>query len=396
MMKKSAVIFLLFLWVGCQNTKQSNSELDELLLGSLDTAVEQYKAMHESLPPDRSPQTIVSTSNDSLITSDSRWWVSGFFPGSLWYLYEYSGSETVKNIAEERTWAIEQEKYNASDHDIGFKIYCSFGNAFRITSDTSYADVMMTAAETLTKRYDEDVEAIRSWGNRDDQSGPYQVIIDNMMNLELLFWATEYSGDSTYANIAINHADKTLENHFRDDGSSFHVVDYDPQTGEVLGKRTAQGYSDSSAWARGQAWGLYGYTMSFRKTGYKHYLDKAKEIADFILNHSRLPKDNIPYWDFDAPGQENGILRDASAGAIVASALLDLSTHVDEEANFYKTEAEKIVKNLSQHPYRSVMGENAHFLLKHSVGNMPQGDEIDVPLSYTDYYYIEGMDRILD
>ncbi|MEL7834779.1 glycoside hydrolase family 88 protein [Fodinibius sp. Rm-B-1B1-1] len=396
---KNFIVFvsILLIWVGCQKSGESEKELEELIEHSLETAVTQYKALHEAVPEDRSPQTIVSTTNDSLVTSESDWWVSGFFPGSLWYLSEFSESDSLKKIAKERTWAIEQEKNNASDHDIGFKIYCSFGNAFRITGDSAYADVMMTAAETLTKRYDEDVQAIRSWGDKDDQEGPYQVIIDNMMNLELLFWATGYSGDSTYADIAINHADKTLEHHFRDDGSSYHVVDYDPQTGEVLEKRTAQGYADSSAWARGQAWGLYGYTMAYRETGFDRYLKKAKEIADFLLDHPRLPDDNIPYWDFDAPKQGGEKLRDASAGAIMASALLELSNYAgnEKEVTYYKN-AEQIVQSLSQAPYRSKVGENANFLLQHSVGNMPQGGEIDVPLTYADYYYLEAMKRLFE
>ncbi len=214
-----------------------------------------------------------------------------------------------------------------------------------------------------------------------------------MMNLELLFWATKRCDDSSYFNIAVAHADTTLVNHFRPDGSSYHVVEYNPSSGKVIRKRTHQGYADESAWARGQAWGLYGYVMAYRETGFQRYLDQAKKMADFLLNHPNLPDDMIPYWDFNAPEIPNAY-RDASAGAIMASALLELSTLTkDEESKNYFAAAEKILLSLSRERYRSRFGESQHFLLKHSVGHLKAKSEVDVPLSYADYYYIEGLLR---
>ena len=394
-MKNSLLFFSALLLLGCQ-ANQSEKELGPIVRNSLDLAADQYRMMHQQVPDTLFPRTTATPQGDSLITNQSSWWTSGFFPGSLWYLYEYTGYDEIKRMAQERSCSVEQEKHNSGDHDIGFKIYCSFGNGYRITGNEEYAEVMMTAAKTLTERYDEDVKAIRSWGDKDDQEPPYQVIVDNMMNLELLFWATRHSGDSVYAKIAINHADQTMEHHYREDGSSYHVVDFDPQTGEVINKRTHQGFADSSAWARGQSWGLYGYVMSYRETQKKRYLQQAREIAQFLLNHPRLPEDNIPYWDYDAPAQGGSELRDASAGAIMASALLELSDYVEgDEKAFYYNNAKKIIRSLSNDKYRSDRSENSHFLLKHNVGHLPGDSEVDVPLSYADYYYLESMMRYL-
>jgi hypothetical protein len=323
----------------------------------------------------------------------SDWWTTGFFPGSLWYLYEYSGDPLIMEAARARTKALSKEQFNDSDHDLGFKMYCSYGNGLRITNDTSYVPVLINSAKSLVKRFDPKVGCIRSWGDYKNTTDPYLVIVDNMMNLELLFWATKQSGDSSYFKIALAHADTTLANHFRPDGSSYHVVEYDPVSGNVIRKRTHQGYADESAWARGQAWGLYGYVMAYRETGFQRYLDQAKKIADFLLNHPNLPGDMIPYWDFNALEIPN-TYRDASAGAIMASALLELSTFTKEEVSKnYFTAGEKILLNLSRDRYRSRPGENQNFLLKHSVGHLKAESEVDVPLSYADYYYIEGLLR---
>ena len=219
------------------------------------------------------------------------------------------------------------------------------------------------------------------------------VIIDNLMNLELLFEATRLSGDSTYYNIAVSHADKTLKNHFRKDGSSYHVVDYDPETGEVLKRCTAQGYSDESAWARGQAWAIYGYTMCYRYTHCQAYLNLAKKVYEFIFTNSNLPEDLIPYWDFDALNIPKE-LRDVSAATITASALYELSAFSNNKE--YKETADKIMKTLSSPAYRAEIGENHYFLLMHSVGSFPDCTEIDVPLSYADYYYLEALRRKRD
>lgn len=385
-------IYLFFLFVtilfSCKNNSQKfwNNEIEE----SLNLAVQQYQMMDESVPDSLFPRSIKPDS--TLWTNTSGWWTSGFFPGSLWYLYEFSGNDKIKDIALKRTKAVENEKNNYWDHDIGFKIYCSFGNGLRITGDTSFKSVIVTAAKTLSLRFNQTVGCIRSWGAIDDTTD-YLVIIDNMMNLELLFNATRFTGDSSFYRIALAHADNTLKNHYREDNSCFHVLSYDQKTGDVIKKRTAQGYSDSSAWARGQAWGLYGFTMAYSETGLTRYLDQANKIAQFLLNHKNLPEDKIPYWDFDAPNIPNAF-RDVSAAAIIASALIELSGFSEEpEKKFYLENAEKMIESMSSEQYRAKPGENKNFLLKHGVGNIPSNSEIDVPLSYADFYYIEAMMR---
>lgn len=385
-------IYLFFLFVtilfSCKNNSQKfwNNEIEE----SLNLAVQQYQMMDESVPDSLFPRSIKPDS--TLWTNTSGWWTSGFFPGSLWYLYEFSGNDKIKDIALKRTKAVENEKNNYWDHDIGFKIYCSFGNGLRITGDTSFKSVIVTAAKTLSLRFNQTVGCIRSWGAIDDTTD-YLVIIDNMMNLELLFNATRFTGDSSFYRIALAHADNTLKNHYREDNSCFHVLSYDQKTGDVIKKRTAQGYSDSSAWARGQAWGLYGFTMAYSETGLTRYLDQANKIAQFLLNHKNLPEDKIPYWDFDAPNIPNAF-RDVSAAAIIASALIELSGFSEEpEKKFYLEHAEKMIESMSSEQYRAKPGENKNFLLKHGVGNIPSNSEIDVPLSYADFYYIEAMMR---
>jgi hypothetical protein len=234
------------------------------------------------------------------------------------------------------------------------------------------------------------VGCIRSW---DSKPWRYPVIIDNMMNLELLLWATHESGDSSFARIAVIHANTTLRNHFRPDYSSYHVVDYDTATGAVLAKKTAQGYADSSAWARGQSWGLYGYTVMYRYTHDPRYLEQAEHIAAFILGNPNLPADKVPYWDYNAPGG-NRVLRDASAAAIMASALIELSRYtVHGKGKSYLEAAEQIIVSLSSANYHAVVGANGGFLLMHSVGNLPGRTEVDVPLTYADYYFVEAMLR---
>jgi hypothetical protein len=370
---------------------RNDNDVLAMIDSSLDQAVQQYTALDEALPDTLFPRT--ADPDGTLRTSNSAWWTSGFFPGSLWYLYEYTGDRDLEQRALARTRALEREKLNASDHDIGFKIYSSFGHAWQLTGDSAFFRVLMTAASTLATRFNPRVGAIRSWGARSDTAGPYVVIIDNMMNLELLFWAAKHGGERRLFDIAVSHADKTLEHHFRPDGSSYHVVEYDPLTGEVLRKGTEQGYSDSSAWARGQAWGLYGFTMAFRETGYARYLKQAEKIAHFMLRHPHLPDDGMPYWDFDAPEIPN-TYRDASAAAITASALLELSRFTEDSLRaVYRDHAGKILQTLSRPPYRTEPGGKTHFLLRHGVGNLPGRSEVDVPLSYADYYYVEALLR---
>ncbi len=317
-------------------------------------------------------------------------WTSGFFSGSLWISYQLTGNELLKTEAERFSSFVENAKYRTNTHDLGFILNCSYGNGYKLTTKAKYKDVMITGANTLMKRYNKNVGLIKSW---EKIVGPWEfpVIIDNMMNLEFLYEVGLITNNEEMINAAISHADITLKNHFREDNSCYHVVDYDSISGEVIAKETHQGYNHNSSWARGQAWGLYGYTMMYRFTKKSEYLAQAEKVAAFILNHPRLPNDMVPYWDFDAPNIPNEP-RDASAAAVIASALLELSSYVND-GSIYFDSAEKILKNLSSETYFANIGENGFFILKHSTGNWPKKSEIDTPLSYADYYYLEALLR---
>ena len=319
----------------------------------------------------------------------SKDWTSGFFPGELWYLYEYTKNPEWLAAAKAFTTNIEQEKFNAGTHDMGFKIYCSFGNGYRLTKDEKYKEVIIQAAKTLATRFNPKVGAIRSWDHNSDK-WDFPVIIDNMLNLELLFEATILTGDSSYHKIAVTHANTTLKNHFRPDYSTYHVISYNPQTGAVEKKNTHQGYSHESAWSRGQAWGLYGYTLCYRYTKNKAYLEQAQNIAKYIFTHKNLPSDLIPYWDFDAPEIPKEP-RDVSAATVIASALYELSTY-STDTKSYIEKANKILKNLAK-SYSSENGANKGFVLLNSTGSKPNKGEVDVPLIYADYYYLEALLR---
>ena len=321
-------------------------------------------------------------------------WVSGFFAGTLWYMYELTGDEMWAEHARKHTEILDSIQYLTWHHDVGFMIYDSYGNGLRLKNIPEYKDVCVTTAKSLSTRFRPGAGIIQSWnvdrGWQSERGWTCPVIIDNMMNLELLFKATEFSGDSTYAKIAISHADKTLENHFRPDYSCYHVVDYDPETGEVLHRCTAQGYADESAWARGQSWALYGYTVAYRFTGDEKYLKQAENVAGFIFNDPNMPEDLVPYWDFDAPDIPDAY-RDVSSAAVNASALYELS-YLTGKAS-YKEKADRIIESLSTPAYRAAQGTNGGFILMHSVGSIPHGSSIDVPLNYADYYFLEALIR---
>lgn len=334
----------------------------------------------------RFPQSIKK--NGTLDTRTSEWWCTGFFGGSLWYIYEYTKDDKWKKAAHKWTMAVEKEKHNTTTHDLGFMLFCPFGNGYRLTNNEKYKKIMLTGAESLSSRFSEKVGLVKSWD--DWRKYNYTVIIDNMMNLDFLLWASKISGNKKYYDISITHADNTIKNHFRKDNSSYHVVCYDKDNGKVIAKITAQGAADESAWARGQAWGLYGYTMMYRETGLKRYLQQAEKIAKFIINHPNLPKDKIPYWDFNAPNIPNEE-RDVSAGTIMASALLDLSALTNNK-NYFNV-AEEMLVSLSSAAYKNKLGENHNFLLKHSVGSKPEGTEVNTPIIYADYYYLEALLR---
>ncbi len=341
--------------------------------------------MSRSQPSDSGfPRTI---ERGQLKLVSSRDWTSGFFPGELWLLYGYTHITKWKELAEAYTLAMIKEQNNATSHDIGFKIYCSFGTGYRLTHDSFYRRVIIKSARTLSTRFNPKIGSIRSWDHHRNL-WDFPVIIDNLMNLELLFEATRLTGDSSFYRIAVTHANTTMKNHYRPDYSSWHVVDYDTVTGRVKRKMTWQGANDSSAWARGQAWGLYAYTMCYRYTLDRRFLAHAEHIAAFILHHPRLPADKIPYWDFNAP---DGDPRDASAAAIVASGLYELCQY-SHNAGEYRAVADTILVSLTDH-YRAPFGTNKGFILLHSTGGKPSNTEMDVPINYADYYYLEALLR---
>lgn len=366
---------------------------DKSLLQTINTnfkdADAQYKVLMKLLPPDKFPKTYYANTN-KLETSGADWWCSGFYPGTLLYLYQQTKDQALLSEANRMLDILQKEQYNKTTHDLGFMMYCSFGNAEKIEPKPGYKQILINSAKSLSTRFDPKVGCIKSW---DSKPGDYLVIIDNMMNLELLFWATKATHDSSFYKIAVTHANTTMKNHYRPDYSSYHVVNYNSETGAVQQKKTAQGYADESAWARGQAWGLYGYTVMYRETKDKKYLDQARHNASFILQNPNLPKDKIPYWDFNAPNIPDA-LRDASAAAITASALLELCRYADQkDGQLYFNTAQTILQNLSSQTYKAKPGTNGGFILEHSVGHMPNKTEIDVPLTYADYYFVEAMLR---
>ena len=355
-------------------------------------AANQYLSMAKNLEDSRYPKTFYPESN-KFETSNSGWWTSGFYPGTLLYLYEETAEDSLKIEAERILEDLKREESNTSTHDLGFMMFCSFGNANRMDPKPEYQDILMNSAKSLSTRYNDTVKAIRSWDSASwNKAGEDDlvVIIDNMMNLELLFWATEHSGDSTYYDIAVNHANTTMKHHFREDYSSYHEVIYDENTGSVKKQITNQGFADESSWARGQAWGLYGYVVMYRATKNEKYLKMAENIANFILNHPNLPEDKVPFWDFDTDKIPND-LKDSSAAAVMASALLELYEFTDQTEYF--TAAEKMLETLSSNQYLANQDEIGGFLLKHGVGNMPNKTEVDVPLTYGDYYFVEALKR---
>lgn len=344
----------------------------------------------------------------SLVSTDKYEWTSGFFAGNLWYMYQLTGDEKWKAEAEKWTEALDTIQYWAGSHDIGFMINCSYGNGLKFAGKKVYEKVMIEAAKSLSQRYNPIAKCIKSWDYRkawnDTTEWFYPVIIDNMMNLELLFEATRLSGDSTFQTIAVQHALTTMKNHYRPDYSCYHVVDYDTITGKVLDKATCQGFTDESSWARDQAWGLYGFTLCYRYTKDEQFLKFAENIAGYILNNPNLPNDMVPYWDYNAGDSSFNpewnydsskypvIPRDASAAAITSSALFELSTYSPAHAAEFKQAAKKILNSLESQAYMGVPGDK-YFILNHSVGSIPHGVEIDVPLVYADYYFLESLYR---
>lgn len=382
-----ALLLLASTYVFSQEQQQSMKGLIE---NNFNLAASQYKLLEKNTPDTLMPR-FFDPATQTAGTSDTKWWCSGFFPGSLLYIYEQTKDEEIKRIAEKRLSILEKEKYFTGNHDLGFMMYCSFGNAYRLLGKPEYKEAVMTAAGSLATRYRPEILSIQSWNGGGRLHCP--VIIDNMMNLELLYWVSDNGGDAKYREIAVNHANSTIKYHFRPDNSSYHVLDWDLAKKEIIQKITWQGAADSSAWARGQSWGLYGFTMMYRFSKNKAYLDQAKKIAGFLLNHPNLPADKIPYWDYNAPGIP-GTYRDASAGAIMASALLELGQYVSKkERKKYVEAAKQMIVSLSSNNYLTRPGENGGFLIRQNVGSLPHKSEVNVSLTYADYYFLEAMLR---
>ena len=318
------------------------------------------------------------------------WWTSGHFPGSLWYLYEATGDDFFKDRATVWMESIAPNSKVTDNHDVGFIMYCSFGNARRLLKTDKYDALLLETADSLSKRFNSDLGLIRSWGALNEKRN-FLVIPDNMMNLELLEWAAKArGGEKRFDDIARSHATKTMGHHFRADGGTFHVLDYDQKTLRVKGIERGQGASCETAWSRGQSWAIYGYTMMYRETKDPAYLEFAQKVSDFAINHPNMPVDGVPYWDFGAPGEE----RDTSAASIMASGLLELSTFVPgDKGAKYRAFAVKQLLSLCSDEYFAKPGENGDWLLKHGVGHKPAGGEIDTPLDYGDYYFLEALLR---
>ncbi|MCC2971790.1 glycoside hydrolase family 88 protein [Massilia sp. IC2-476] len=390
--RRSSVLVGALLLATAASAAPAEESNAKLISRSLDSAAKQYSGMLASVQSKPGfPRTV---ENGQVKIVDVKDWTAGFLPGSLWYLFEATGDKKWRAAAEDYTARMAPAKFDKTHHDLGFMLGASYGNGYRLTKNLAYRDAMLAGATTLVTRFNPKVGSIQSWELWKNTTWAFPVIIDNMMNLELLSWATQASKEPRYREIAVIHADTTLKNHFRPDHSSYHLVDYDPQTGAVRGKQTVQGNADASSWARGQAWGLYGYTMMYRETKKPEYLQQAHNIAAFFMNHPRLPADKVPYWDFDDTAIPNAP-RDSSAAAIVSSALLELAQFSDKQlAQRYRSFAEAQLRSLASPEYLAAPGENGGFLLKHATGHKPAGKEIDVPLNYADYYFLEALLRL--
>lgn len=390
--RKTSILLITFILFGLScTTNQKNA--NKLPNSQLAFADKQLSLLLETAnEANRNPRTI--TEDGKMHWTNKNFdWTEGFFPGTCWYLYESTKDEKWKVAAEKFQAQFKGHKKYTFNHDLGFVFSSSYGNGYRLTKNNDFKEVLITAANSLLTRFNPTIGCLKSWdvtnGWQAERGWQFPVIIDNMMNLELLYEASILTNDAKYKDAATTHAKTTLKNHFRADNSSFHVVDYDPETGKVRSKQTAQGFTDSSSWARGQAWGLYGFTLCYRYTKNETFLKQAQKVADFIINYKGTPEDGIPYWDYNAPNIPNEP-RDASAAAVTASALIELNDYTNGK---YKPAVKKILTSLSSNVYTANLSENHNFLLKHSVGSIPHNNEIDVPLNYADYYYIEALLR---
>ncbi len=394
---KTRLLFIglgLCLWAACSSPKQELDADQELnyCYRQVNRTLDILHGQENEVDYTMMPRNILADETEwNLRKATKEEWCAGFWPGILWYAYESSGDENIRKEAERFTESLEFLSHTpAFDHDLGFLVFCSYGNGYRLTKNPKYKQVIMNTADTLATLFNPRVGTILSWPRNVEMLGGHNTIMDNMMNLEMLFWAAKNGNNPRLADIAIAHADKTMECHFREDYTSYHVAVYDTLTGQLIRGCTHQGYADHTMWARGQAWAIYGYTMVYRETQDPKYLDFVQHVADVYL--ASLPEDGVPYWDFHAPDIPDAP-RDASAAAIVASALLELSTYVEgEKAEHYLSAAKRMLSSLSSDQYRS--GAAKPSFLLHSTGHHPNGSEIDASIIYADYYYIEALLRL--
>ena len=397
---------ILLFAAGCVSVNPVKQTADRVF----EEAVTQFTALDARLSPEQMPITFEDgRAKDGPLNE----WTSGFFPGSLWLVYEYTGKPEILEMAKRQTAKLDGIIGMDTHHDIGFQVNSSFGNGYRLTGDPAYLEMMKAGAEKLSTRFSPVVGCTRSWNPGKRWNFP--VIIDNMMNLEILCEVYRLTGEEKYLDIARSHANTTLKNHFRPDGSTWHVVAYDEETGAVEKKQTSQGFSDESTWSRGESWALYGFTMMYRETKDPAYLEQARKVAAFLI--PMLPKDGVPEWDFNAPGTKHAfgmdavgapdasvykwrpgdpVLRDSSAGAIIASALAELASFTSgKESKRYHKTALRIARTLASPEYLAAPGENGGFLLKHGVTNLHKWSGVDIPLTYADYYFLEALQRLL-
>jgi unsaturated chondroitin disaccharide hydrolase len=381
------IIAVVVIFLCCMPQSARAQDLDSLVVHALKFAAQQTKLSMEGIR-DSAQFARSSLPDGSWKTTPARDWTSGFFPGLLWYVHEYTKDPLFRIAAERWTSGMVKEQFDTGTHDLGFEIFNSYGTGYRLYPREDYKKVIIQAAKTLATRYTPAVGCIKSW---DNPKWEYPVIIDNMMNLELLFWAAENGGPKELREIAVRHAETTMKNHFRANGSTYHVLGYDPATGQVKVRNTHQGYADESVWARGQAWAIYGFTMTYRFTRDNRFLETAQRAADYFITH--LPADHVPYWDFSAPGIPNEP-RDVSAAAIAASALFELAQYArpDERGAAYRESAKNILRSMCSSPYLAE-GTPSHALLNHAVGSKPANSEVDVSIIYADYYFVEAMLR---
>lgn len=390
-MKKKLTVVSLLLLAAFHASAQQES-MSQVVDRALKVAHQQGELMIRNLE-EKQEKDVVPKNFDGkrLHYANYRSWICGFYPGVMWLLYEDTPTEKLKRDADMVTRRIEKVKDITNNHDVGFMLNCSFGNGYRLTKNPHYLAVLKQGARNLSNRFNPVVGCTRSWDNRKWQ---FPVIIDNMMNLELLTSIGKMTGDKEMVRRAVSHATVTMKNHFRPDFSCYHVVSYDTITGKPVVKQTHQGYADSSAWARGQAWALYGFTMMYRETGNRQFLEQARHVANYLVGHPRMPEDGIPYWDFDDPQIPN-TYRDASAGAVMASAFIELSQlDKTKDSRRWLAFGEKQVRSLASPVYMAQPGTNGFFVLKHSVGNYKKHSEMDVPLTYADYYFVEALLRL--